>query len=150
MLRQSAVCVAVLLVGVGLGRLPEGLSSEPAAAMPQPPCPCVRPLTLPAHVFPGGQFDSPVIRSRADLEKAVGPQVAAHLAQQVDFDKQSIVAMQYETGGPPFGKPKYQIEFYVHGPTIGPGEARGMALKLGLDFFAVPRDVPVVIGKPRE
>jgi hypothetical protein len=72
--------------------------------------------------------------------------VAAHLASQVDLKRQSIVAVTYETAGPPFGKPVFRIVFHVEEPVIGPDEARGMALKLGQDFFAVPKGAQVQAG----
>jgi hypothetical protein len=96
----------------------------------------------------------PVLKTREELEKFAGAEAAKEIGKDVDFAKESVVAMQYETGGPPFGQPawrikkkddKLHVEFFVKEPEIGPDEARGLALKLGLDFFAVPKGSEVKI-----
>jgi hypothetical protein len=81
------------------------------------------------------------------LEKLMGKEAAAGLADQIDFNKEKIVLVSWSTPGPPDGVLRYQVkrdgtlEFFVEGPG---GGMRGKRLRLSADFFAVPRDVEVV------
>lgn len=88
----------------------------------------------------------------ADKEQAVklfGRHAAEQMAKQMDFDKQQAVRIRWTTGGPPFGvlqhseeetKDGVKIVFFVREPD---SPVRGRALKLGLDFFAVPKGAKV-------
>jgi hypothetical protein len=97
----------------------------------------------------GGGHDVKVLKSREEIEKVAGKEAAESLAKRVDFSAEWIVFVSWSTGGPPFGFLKYeirqqgaarQIEFYVVEPL---DQQRGSALRVGADFFAVPRDVTV-------
>jgi hypothetical protein len=83
----------------------------------------------------------------AELEKLMGIEAAAGLADQVDFSREKIVLVSWSTPGTPDGTLRYHvkrdgaIEFFVQGPGTN---FRGIRLRLGADFFAVPRDAKVV------
>jgi hypothetical protein len=114
----------------------------------------VRPLMIDCLELPpqllGSGGGPKVFKSREEVEKAAGKTVAAVLANYVDFSKENVVFVRWETFGPPFGQLKYEItgkgkdrhvRFYVQEP---PGNGpRGRAARLGADFFAIPRDVTV-------
>jgi hypothetical protein len=104
-------------------------------------------LELPRQLSGGGPM---VFKSREEVEKAAGKTLAAVLANYVDFSREYVVFVRWETSGPPFGKLKYevtgtgkerQVRFYVEEP---PGNRpRGRAARIGADFFAIPRDMTV-------
>jgi hypothetical protein len=91
-----------------------------------------------------------VFKSQEEVEKAAGKTVAAVLANYVDFSKENVVFVRWESSGPPFGQLRYEVtgtgkerhvRFYVQEP---PGNGpRGRAARFGADFFAVPRDMTV-------
>lgn len=77
----------------------------------------------------------------------------------VDFSKEVIVLVLWETGGPPEGTLNYEVKgdglnFFVQAPDpeyvwkLRRG-SRGKLLVYGADFFAIPRDVSVTI-EPQE
>lgn len=83
------------------------------------------------------------------IEKLMGKDTARGLVDAVDFSKEKIVLVSWTTSGPPDGVLRYQekngtIEFFVQGPG---GVLRGERLRLGADFFAVPRDAEVVFDR---
>jgi hypothetical protein len=104
-------------------------------------------LELPRQLPGGGLM---VFKSQEEVEKAAGKTLAAVLANSVDFSKENVVFVRWESSGPPFGQLKYevtgtgkvrQVRFYVQEP---PGNGpRGRAARLGADFFAIPRDMTV-------
>ncbi|MBI3821324.1 MAG: hypothetical protein HY289_01445 [Planctomycetes bacterium] len=81
--------------------------------------------------------------------KLVGKEAAAGLTDAVNFETHRIVLVSWQTSGPPDGALTYEFKgegkdraliFYVKAPNVA---ARGERLRLGADFFAVPRDVAV-------
>jgi hypothetical protein len=100
----------------------------------------------------GGGSETKILKSQEEVEKVAGAKAATALAKLVDFAKESVVFVSWQTGGPPFGELKYEIKgkdkdrqlvFYVQEP---PGKGpRGQALRIGGDFFAVPRDLAVEV-----
>jgi hypothetical protein len=102
----------------------------------------------------GGGSEVKVAASAEDLTKLAGEQIAAELGKQVDFTKEVVAFVSWNTGGPPFGKLAHQVkgrqvEFYVAEPKLPPGSPRGGALRLGADFFAVSKGVKVTFGGTR-
>jgi hypothetical protein len=90
----------------------------------------------------GGGKEATVYESKAALEKAMGKDLAAELDKQVKFPGEAVVAVSYSVSGPPYPKLEHEVkkkdktvEFY-YTPNKGPS---GLALKLGLEFFAVPK-----------
>jgi hypothetical protein len=98
----------------------------------------------------GGKASATPLENAAAVEKLVGKESAKGLIDAVDFDKEMIVFVSWNTSGPPDGTLKHEVKgagkdrkltFYVQGP---PGaKARGERLRIGADFFAVPRQIAV-------
>lgn len=89
------------------------------------------------------------------VAKLVGKDSAKGLIDAVNFEKEMIVFVSWSTGGPPDGILKHELKgegnnrkltFYVKAPNV---IARGDRLRLGADFFAVPRNVAVAYD-PKE
>jgi hypothetical protein len=116
----------------------------------------VKPLQvkgLPFNV--GGGNAVTTVKSKDELEKVAGKKAAQELVGQVDFQKQEIVFVSWTTSGPPFGKLEFEVigkdkdrvvEFYIREPKAN---ARGQAARIGADFFAVPKETKVRLGKSR-
>lgn len=130
-------------------------SAKVEAPADEKPTDPVRVLTAKAPIDPFRKLESSVLTTAEELEKAVGKASAEELAKQVDFEKESVVAFAFTTGGPPFGEPKSEmkkdgekewIEFYVQEPD---SPVRGRALKFGRAFFAVPKGAEVKFGAKR-
>src|SRR5262249_43050285 len=111
--------------------------------------PRVRQLTPPKGIFPplGGGRKILALDSLQELEKLVGAKAAPQLAKQVDFAKEHILFVSWSTSGPPFGTLKFEVkagdkthavEFYIQEPKA---KVRGEALRIGADYFAVPKGV---------
>jgi hypothetical protein len=98
----------------------------------------------------GGQSKLTTLENAEAVEKLLGKDNAKDLVGQVDFAKEKIVLVSWTTAGPPEGKLQHEVKgadkdrkvtFYVQGP---PGaKVRGQRARIGADFFAVPRDLPV-------
>ena len=117
--------------------------------------PKVRQLTPPKGIFPplGGGRKILALDTVQELEKLVGAKAAPQLAKQVDFAKERILFVSWSTSGPPFGTLKFEVkaedkshvvEFCIQEPKA---KVRGEALRLGADYFAVPK---VVNGRFRK
>jgi hypothetical protein len=129
-----------------------GAKEEPIAARPLKFAP--KGATVPPTL--GGQNKLTVLADVAAVEKLLGKQVAKPLLDLVDLDKEQVVLVSWSTGGPPDGTLQYEVQgqgkerrlrFYVQGPAGA--QARGQRLRLGADFFAVPRGVAVTFD-PKE
>jgi hypothetical protein len=94
-----------------------------------------------------------------DKEETKTNEEAKTLMAGVDFSKEMIVLVLWETGGPPGGTLNYEVKgdglnFFVQAPDpeyvwkLRRG-SRGKALMYGAKFFAIPRDVSVTI-EPQE
>jgi len=90
------------------------------------------------------------LTSKDAVAKEFNKDVAEAVAKVVDFTKEEVVYFTYHTGGPPFGQPKFtanakdkKVEFYVLEPKTG---ARGEALKLGQELYAIPKGAKVSYG----
>ncbi|MSQ96735.1 MAG: hypothetical protein EXR98_19575 [Gemmataceae bacterium] len=103
----------------------------------------------------GGKANATKLANAAAVEKLVGKASAKALIDQVDFDKEMIVFVSWNTSGPPDGKLQHEVKgpgddrkltFFVQGP---PGSVRGQRQRIGADFFAVPRNVMVAFD-PKE
>jgi hypothetical protein len=103
----------------------------------------------------GGKANVTVLKDAAAVEKLVG-KAAKQLVDQVNFEFESIAFVSWNTSGPPDGKLMYETTgtpknpkhtFYVKGPPGG--GARGQRLRIGADFYAVPRDGAVTFD-PKE
>ena len=103
----------------------------------------VRPLKVTkAPMDKAGGKEAVVLDSKAAVEKAYGKEVAAEIDKQVKFTTEAVIAVSYNVSGPPYPKLEHEVkkkdkavEFY-YTPNKGPS---GLALKLGLEFFAVPK-----------
>jgi hypothetical protein len=121
----------------------------------------VRPLKFkpadPTAIFTlGGKANATALADAAAVEKLIGKASAKGLVDQVNFEKEAIVFVSWNTSGPPDGNLMHEFKgdgkdrkltFYVQGPPGG--GARGQRLRIGADFFAVPRDVAVTFD-PKE
>jgi hypothetical protein len=115
----------------------------------------VRPLKFaakdPTVIFSiGGKASATTLADADAVAKLVGKKSAQELIDAVDLAKEMIVFVSWNTSGPPDGTLKYEVKgagkdrkltFYVQGPVAG--KARGQRLRIGADFFAVPRNVAV-------
>ena len=100
----------------------------------------------------GGKASATALADAGSVEKLVGKQSAKDLIDQANFEKEMIVFVSWNTSGPPDGKLMHELKdrkltFYVQGPKGG--GARGQRLRIGADFFAVPRGVNVAFD-PKE
>ena len=112
----------------------------------------VRPLTLAPQKPPmtiytfAGKNEMITFADAAAVAKFMGDDGAKGLVDQVNFSKEKMVLVSWTTPGTPDGVLRYQvkkdgtIEFFVQGPGTN---LRGKRLRLGADFFAVPRDTEV-------
>ncbi len=130
----------------------ERIEAQPAA---------VRPLKFmpadPTIVFTlGGKANAITLADAAAVEKLVGKASSRALIELVNFEKEMIVFVSWNTSGPPDGKLQHELKgndenrkltFYVQGPPGG--GARGQRLRIGADFFAVPRNLAVTFD-PKE
>jgi hypothetical protein len=141
-MRECKIAVALLVAAVSVW------AAEPAQ-------PGARKLTLPADAGPITVQGKPGARviDLAEVDKTWGKKAADELKKLYDPEKEDLVVVRWTTGGPPFGtlewrvgKESGKIEFYVKEPNVPPGSPRGRALKLGQDFFAVPRGSGVMFG----
>jgi hypothetical protein len=93
-----------------------------------------------------------------DKEEAKTNREAKTLMAGVDFSKEVIVLVRWETGGPPQGYLGYEVKgngvnFFVQGPPLV--DERGIAILRrrllihGADFFAVSKGVTVTFD-PQE
>jgi hypothetical protein len=94
----------------------------------------------------GGKNKATTFADAAAVEKVVGKDAAKKLLEGVDFTKDQVVLVSWSTGGPPDGTLMYEgkdtkVTFYVQGP-IG-AQRRGERLRIGADFFAVPKNFSV-------
>jgi hypothetical protein len=103
----------------------------------------------------GGRNKVTPLANAEAVEKLVGKESANGLIDAVNFDKEMIVLVSWSTSGPPDGTLKHEVKgagkdrkltFYVQAPAA---KARGERLRLGADFFAVPRDLAVTL-EPNE
>jgi len=102
------------------------------------------------------------IGSQQEANDKLGQEVAKQVVKQIDFSKEILVRATWHSSGPPFGTLQYEVKadnnqpptitFYVQEPKFPPGKpaVRGMTLRLGDDYFAVPKEAKVLWGGTRE
>ena len=104
----------------------------------------------------GGRNKVTPLSDADSVEKLLGKESARGLIKEVNFEKETIVLVSWSTGGPPEGTLKHEIRgmgkdrkliFFIQGPSDA--KVRGERLRLGADFFAVPRNVAVAFD-PKE
>lgn len=104
----------------------------------------------------GGKANAIKLADADAVVKLVGKASSKALIDLVNFEKEMIVFVSWNTSGPPDGKLQHELKgtgadrkltFYVQGPPGG--GARGQRLRIGADFFAVPRDLAVAFD-PKE
>jgi len=103
-----------------------------------------------------------IIGSQQEANDKLGPEVAKQVVNQVDFSRETLVRAIWHSSGPPFGTIQYELKtdknqpptitFYVQEPKFPPGKpaVRGMALRMGDDYFAVPKEAKVLWGGARK
>lgn len=100
-----------------------------------------------------GIEDIVMLDSQQTIEARLSPKAAAQLLSQLDLAKEQLVIVPWNTGGPPFGTLQHResqahpgwVEFYVQGPrNIA---TRGLSLRLGLGFFAIPKNRQALLTK---
>jgi hypothetical protein len=139
-------------------RAPQGAQGRPEEAVQKEnSAPTVRQLKFvakdPTAIFNlGGKGKLTRLADAEAVEKLVGKDAAKSLIDAVDFTKEAIVLVSWSTSGPPDGKLQHglkdkNLQFYVQGPPGG--GARGQRLRIGADFFAVPRELNVTLD-PKE
>lgn len=134
----------ILVVGLGwmAGQSPsETVVVRPLAFNPKDPTVS---FTL------GGQSKVTVCGDTESVEKLVGKAAAKELIDAVRFENEQVVLVSWTTSGPPEGTLRHEVStsgksrklmFYVQGP-VG-AKIRGQRARIGVNFFAVPRDVTV-------
>lgn len=94
----------------------------------------------------GGKNMLEEFESQAKVAKALGVKAAKALTDQMDFEKEKLVLVSWNTSGPPEGKLMHElvmkggekrIVFFVKAPANV--LIRGQRARIGADFFAVPR-----------
>jgi hypothetical protein len=89
------------------------------------------------------------------LCRSLGEDIAKQIIGKVGFAKEALVHVSWGSSGPPFGELAHEIKdgkggktitFFVLEPKVN---QRGMAYRLGNDFFAVPKNSSVQFGKSR-
>jgi hypothetical protein len=93
-----------------------------------------------------GRNEMITFANAGDVERLMGKEAASGLVDQVDFAREKMVLVSWTTPGTPDGTLRYEVEngkivFFVQGPGTN---FRGKRLRLGADFFAVPRNADVV------
>jgi len=88
---------------------------------------------------------SPGVKTYASLDGV--PNLLGEFARQVDFDREQLVRICWQTGGPPFGTLEYRIRegdldlsrvvFYVKEADLPNLSYRGLCCQTSLEFFAV-------------
>lgn len=105
------------------------------------------PLNQNFYIEFGGKNMLEEFESQAKVAKALGVKVAKELAGQMNFEKEKIVLVSWNTSGPPEGKLMHElvmkngekrIVFFVKAPANV--LIRGQRARLGADFFAVPKE----------
>jgi hypothetical protein len=119
----------------------------------------VRKLTVEVDPIASSQWSAkPGARAMSDqkeVTKLLGQSIAKQLAGKIDFSKEDLVHVAWGSSGPPFGTLEYEIKDGKDGKTITFSikepkvPMRGMAFRLGNDFFAVPKKSKVVFGPAR-
>lgn len=123
----------------------------------------VRRLTCPDTVnfkmVRGKAKNNPMtLKNAFAVRKLVGKEKAKALLAGVNFAKEMIVLVLWETGGPPQGYLNYEakgngLNFYVQGPPLVDERGRAIIRKNlllhGVAFFAISRDVAVTY-EPQE
>jgi len=131
-------------------------------AEPEPPRPVtVREVKVKDTPFVLGDWNDARTLATADAVKATakkeGNKVVTDALEEasgkVKFDRELLVVVGFQTGGPPYGKLKYKIdqkkrevEFYCEEPKLGRNQFRGFAQRSSVDFFAVPAGTKVKWG----
>jgi hypothetical protein len=100
--------------------------------------------------------ESPMmLKSQGAVLKVLPKKATWALIKGVDFDKQMIVLVLWETGGPPEGWLDYEfkdkaLHFFVQGPPLvderGRAIERRKLLIRSFDFFAVSKDAPITFN----
>lgn len=166
---KFTVVTALVLATVGLGAgwavslVTNGRSVKPpvvdAAPLPAEDKPAAKPdvsvrkLTFknPGRL-PEGARDVKTYGSLDEATKALGEDVTKQFAGQIDFAKEQLVRVRWDTSGPPFGTLEHrvskdkdgpQVVFHVKEPNV---QVRGQALKIGEDYFAVTAKIKVSLG----
>ena len=102
----------------------------------------------------GGKFELHEFSSSQKASEVLMKENLSGLMKQVDFEKEKLVLVSWLTSGPPEGKlmqelvgsgGEKQLVFFVQGPKGV--QIRGQRARLGADFFAVPKNLQVVLNK---
>ena len=139
-----------------------------AAWKTQPPAPAavsdkkdeaIRKLTVEVDPVTGSQWSAkPGVRVASDekeMTALLGEAIAKQVKGKIDFAKEDLAHVGWGTSGPPFGELQYEIQngkdgttitFYIKEPKV---EMRGMAFRLGNDFFVVPKKATVKFSGTR-
>ncbi|MEI7688197.1 MAG: hypothetical protein WCL32_24595 [Planctomycetota bacterium] len=98
----------------------------------------------------GGQSKAYIAKDATAAEEFLGKADAKALAAKLDFTKEQLVLVSWTTSGPPDGTLKHEIKgaagnralvFFVQAPAA---PVRGQRARIGMDLFAVPRDLAVL------
>jgi hypothetical protein len=119
----------------------------------------VRKLTVVVDPVTGSQWSAkPGVRVASDEKEVtalLGEAIAKQVKGKIDFAKEDLAHVGWGTSGPPFGELQYEIQdgkdgttitFYIKEPKV---EMRGMAFRLGNDFFVVPKKATVKFSGTR-
>jgi len=108
-----------------------------------------KPIDGSLNIKLGGQSKTYVAKDAATAEEFLGKEDAKALAAKLDFTKEQLVLVSWTTSGPPEGTLKHEIKgaagnralvFFVQAPAA---PVRGQRARIGMDLFAVPRDLAV-------
>jgi hypothetical protein len=140
----------------------KGKGAKAADPEPEPPRPVavreVKVEVVSRLAFALGNWNDAKALASAEEVKAVAKkegskEVAAALEEasaKVKFDRERLVVVAFQTGGPPYGKPKYRIdqkkrevEFYCEEPRV---TRRGVVNGAAVGIFVVPAGAKVKWG----
>jgi len=152
MKRPFALVLALIVAGWGTGRAPGERTDSKDVTKPGP----VRQLKFKRASLPfsdGGEGVT-LLKSAEDVVKHLNKKVAEEVGGQVNFATEEVVLVRWQSGGPPFGtlqtkvmEKGREVLFYVQPPPKG--GARGEALRIGRDLFAVPKGTKVKFASER-
>ena len=141
MIRTTLFAIAALAV------LPYAHADEPAKK-PDPVRKIAVTVDPMAAVKLQGTPGVTVVSAEKELKNSFGEAIAKQITGKVDFAKEDLVHVSWGSSGPPFGELQFKndgknITFFVREPKV---DQRGMAYRLGNDFFAVPKEAKVKFG----
>jgi hypothetical protein len=113
------------------------------SACPDILAPVVRELNLATK----GELGMMMVSSETEARAAFGDDIARKLSKMVDFTREKVVRISFETPGPPDDHLRHNVDGKnVKFTIVSPGGLRGMRLGIVVHLFAVPADAKITLN----